>query len=206
MSDIYAFITGIERYEQDPKKWSMAGPARSAVDMAKWALSLEGDPAHLYLFVAVAHDKHEEKALAALTTDLDALKARGVNVVEKATRQVLYEFWRNTLLEFGAGRLFAYWCGHGGVNIKGDRVFFCEDYTLAKMANVIDWAGCSRACARRRPRASANRLRLRMFVGFYVANAASPDEGLQLKPREMDPDRLLCDAGRRVRRREGARR
>jgi hypothetical protein len=181
VNDIYAFITGIEKYEQT--NWSVGGPARAAVEMAKWVLTLEGNPAHIYLFVAIASEKHDDNVRSALLADLDDLKARGVKVEETATRSVLYEFWRNTLIKFGAGRLFAYWSGHGGVNGERDRIFYCEDYTTAKTANVFDWNTVLESLRSDETKGIGQQFALADVCGVYVSKSASPDKGLELKPR-----------------------
>jgi hypothetical protein len=145
MLNTYGFITGIERYDQD-SRWNVRGPARTATSMAQWLCDRETPPAQIYLFLSMATDGYEPLVRQKLDADLNGLEVLGVNVDRRTDYETLYSFWRERLPKLPVerripddSRLFGYWSGHGALDGRGRRIFFCSDYTTQKPALLFNW-------------------------------------------------------------------
>lgn len=131
---VYGFIVGIEKYED--KRLDVPGPARNAVEMAKWLLGL-APPRQLQLFVEPLPipDADGPKGLTVerqkrLHDDIAALQNEGVNVHRTGNRDPIEKFWQRQLAE-GVdfpSKLFIFWSGHGLTGGKLSRIFRYSDY------------------------------------------------------------------------------
>jgi hypothetical protein len=128
MTETYAFIVGIEKYDQP--KWDVPGPCQNAVGMAEWLLSIGTVPGKISVFLEPITD---------LSARVDALKAAGVKVTANGLWEPIDTFSR---VQLPAGskpgsRLFVYWSGHGFVQSDGTRVLICKDYTAQAKSNRV---------------------------------------------------------------------
>src|ERR1019366_406032 len=125
MNRTYAFIVGIEEYDQPD--WSLSGPCSNAVAMVEWLLSIDAIPQNLFVFLDPLDGE-----IARFTRD-------GVKVVSSASWTAIDTFWRETLPADRppASRLLVFWSGHGFTNTDGSRVFVCRDYTANSLRSRV---------------------------------------------------------------------
>ena len=143
MGNTYGFITGIDKYDQS-QTWDKAGPARMAIEMAKWLLEQETPASQIHLFLSIASEKYTRETLSQMDSDLSVLNTKGVSVTQKTNFLTIYEFSRS-LPSMSSNseicdesQLFAYWGGHGAKH-QGNRIFYCTDYTQTQSAFVFNW-------------------------------------------------------------------
>ncbi|WP_144428122.1 hypothetical protein [Azospirillum thiophilum] len=135
MADVCAFVVGLDHYEAPD--WTVAGPCRNALDIARWLLDEAGVPATgIHLFLAVDRQRMASGESADLRRDIDYLRARHVAVEENATQSVIRTFWRGPLKDGTGSKLFVYWSGHGILNEEG-RAFVYPGYTTDDPAQAL---------------------------------------------------------------------
>lgn len=127
MNSVFAFIVGIEKYDQP--RWDVVGPCASALAIAKWILSAGVPAQNVFLFLELAQDLDE------LILQLKAKQVR----IRSAKLDDIDTFWRGQLSNErpANSRLFIYWSGHGFAENDGSRIFICRDYTDAKLRNRV---------------------------------------------------------------------
>lgn len=134
MNDSFAFIVGIEKYDQP--KWDVDGPCANALAVAEWCAHGIMAPENIFVFL-------DRKAIgdkvAEYSGKIAALKAKGVNVGETAQANVIDTFWRTALADArpAESRLLVFWSGHGYTENDGTRIFVCRDYTAAALKNRV---------------------------------------------------------------------
>ena len=109
----FAVIIGIEQYEI--KDWAVKAPAANAIAVAKWALSAGIDPQQIFLFVS----KLDEELAAPTGVTVRGTTLRDIDTI---LRNELRKAEENSTLLF-------YWSGHGMTDERGQRLFFCSDYS-----------------------------------------------------------------------------
>jgi hypothetical protein len=120
--NIYGFIVGIDRYDQDPD-WDTAGPCAGAIAIAQWLLDIKTPPENIFVFL-----RTKDQTLDPRIRDLKKSK---VVVTEDATHEVLNRFWRKDLPagKPADSRLLVYWSGHGYASSDDTRVLIAPDFT-----------------------------------------------------------------------------
>ncbi|MFO1431258.1 MAG: caspase family protein [Candidatus Competibacteraceae bacterium] len=128
MNHIFAFIVGIEKYDQ--LGWNISGPCANAIAIANWLLSIQVPANHIFLFLDAVQD---------LENEISTLGADGVQVRRCARWDTIDTFWRNELAKgrLADSRLLVYWSGHGFTENDGWRVFICRDYSADRMNNRV---------------------------------------------------------------------
>ncbi len=130
MNNVYAFVVGIDWYDQP--KWTISGPCTNALAVTDWLLKvLLVPPENIFVFL----DAKE----GTLDVAIQELEKEKVSVSRSATEEVIDTFWRTQLRkERPAGsRLFMYWSGHGFADKDGSRIFICRDYTETQLKNRV---------------------------------------------------------------------
>jgi hypothetical protein len=131
----YAFIVGIEKYDQP--KWDTAGPCRNALNVADWLLEIvepgggRVPPENVFLFLDPMSREYDSR--------IEALKGQGVHITASGALYGIDTFWREKLWqERPAGsRLLVFWSGHGFTENSGTRIFPCRDYTIDNLRNRV---------------------------------------------------------------------
>jgi hypothetical protein len=108
----WAVIVGIEQY--DEHGLDVKAPGANAIAVARWALSVGVDPSRILLFVSKLDPILAQAGVKERRTDLREIDTILRTELPKATQ--------------GSTLLF-YWSGHGMADQKGQRLFFCSDYT-----------------------------------------------------------------------------
>lgn len=127
MADVCAFVVGLDHYAAPD--WTVAGPCRNALDVARWLLDEAGVPAsRIHLFLALDRRRMASGESVELRRDIDLLRARHVAIEEHATHAIIRAFWRGPLRNETGSKLFVYWSGHGTLNENG-RAFAYPEYT-----------------------------------------------------------------------------
>jgi len=122
---VRAVIVGIESY--DEPNFDVQAPAANALAMARWGLDHGITAQDIFLFVASA----DPAVLAAIA-------AMGINN-RGATLRDVENALRNELPNVASGsKLLFYWSGHGMTDAKGQRLFFCSDYTARLTDRVFN--------------------------------------------------------------------
>jgi hypothetical protein len=129
----YALIVGIDKYEYPD--WDVSGPCTNALAIANWLLSNGVPPVNLTLFLSPAQGFGQA---------IDELRQSGVKVQSPATCDALDSHCRSNMKKDNLGkdcpsnsRLLVYWSGHGCTTKRGDRIFFCSDYTSEQTQHVF---------------------------------------------------------------------
>jgi hypothetical protein len=127
MNQIFAFIVGIEKYDQPD--WDVPGPCANAIAIANWLLSIQVPPKNIFLFVEPAKD---------CQGSITCLKNQGV-LVRSTDWPTIDKFWRDELPKNrpANSKLLFYWSGHGFAENDGTRVFICRDYTADALYNRV---------------------------------------------------------------------
>jgi NTP-dependent ternary conflict system VMAP-like protein/caspase domain-containing protein len=128
MNDVYAFVVGIDRY--DEPKWTIPGPCVNALAVTEWLLAMLVPPENIFLFL----DPGE-----GLDGRIDQIAGKKVVVNRSASWGVIDTFWRTELRKKrnADSRLLVYWSGHGFARTDKSRIFICRDYTAAALRNRI---------------------------------------------------------------------
>jgi len=128
MKQIFAFIVGIEKYDQPG--WSVSGPCANAIAIANWLLSIQVPANNIFLFLDAVQD---------LENEISTLGAGGVQMRRCARWDTIDTFWRNELAKERPADscLLVYWSGHGFTESDGSRVFICRDYSADRMNNRV---------------------------------------------------------------------
>jgi hypothetical protein len=116
----HALLVGIEKY--DHPDWDVEGPCTNAIEVAKWLISIGSLPTRIHMFLDPAQDLDQE---------IENLKRAGVQVDITTDSTTIDTFWRTKLTKGceANSRLLIFWSGHGFTSGKGNRIFFCRDYT-----------------------------------------------------------------------------
>ena len=130
MNEVFAFLVGIERYDQPG--WNLRGPCANAIGIAEWLLSIGVPGGHVVLFLAPADD-HD------YGPTIEALEDQGVVVRQQADFGTIDTFCRTELASQRPvdSRLLCFWSGHGFMEDDGTHVFICSDYTAGKLTNRV---------------------------------------------------------------------
>ena len=117
MNNVYAFIVGIEKYNQPV--WDIAGPCANALAIAQWCLLVNIPPQNVFVFL----DPKE-----AMDASLAELRANHVMVEFSGKLEAIDTFLRTRLSKGrpANSRLLFYWSGHGFVESDGTRIFICR--------------------------------------------------------------------------------
>jgi hypothetical protein len=131
MTETFAFIVGIEKYDQPG--WDVPGPCANALAMAELLLGVTA-ASNIFLFLDPVSD---------IEIRVTELKDKGVQVVSSARSHLIEDFVRAELPKArkAGSRLLVHWSGHGFIQPNGDRIFICRDYTAAAKTNCIFNAG-----------------------------------------------------------------
>lgn len=128
MDNVYAFLVGIDKYEQPG--WNVTGPCSNAIAIASWLLDAGANPEQVHLFLQPQDDNHEEM--------IKDLQARNVQVRLSTKANDLDTFRRSELkANQPNAKLLFYWSGHGCTDEDGDRIFFCNDYKSDSLTNRV---------------------------------------------------------------------
>ena len=132
MNDIVAFIVGIESY--DEPDWSVAGPCRNALGIARYLLAIGARPENVLVF---ANLWEGGDAFAEMQPQMAELAAQGV-VIEPPTFLAIDNGFRDLPVGRQAdSRLFFYWSGHGYMDRERSRIFICQDYRTDTRVNRV---------------------------------------------------------------------
>ena len=169
MNDVYAWVVGIDHYDQND--WSLVGPCANALAVVEWLLTVNVPAANVRLFLDSEDPAIDDAA--------GKLAQRGVSVGRRADHATIDTFWRRDLRQSpkNFSRLFVYWSGHGFADNEGDRVFVCRDYLHPDLDNRV----FNSANVLRHLRGSAyQHLREQIFIADVCAThanvALSPDK------------------------------
>jgi hypothetical protein len=129
MNNVYAFVVGIDRYDQPD--WTIPGPCANALAVTEWLLKVHVPPKNIFVFL----ESKEE----ILDDAIQKLKNEDVVVSRSANWDVIDTFWRSRLQKErqADSRLFIYWSGHGFADNDGSRIFICPDYTNAHLKTRV---------------------------------------------------------------------
>jgi hypothetical protein len=129
MNNVYAFIVGIDHYDQP--SWTISGPCANALAVTEWLLNLKVPPTNIFLFVDTCNKEIDDQ--------IRKLEGSEVIVSRSARYEALDTLWRSHLqtLKQADSRLFVYWSGHGFVDKDGSRIFICRDYTHLQLKNRV---------------------------------------------------------------------
>lgn len=135
MKNVYAFIVGIEKYDQPA--WDVPGPCANALAIAEWCIDTNVPPENIFLFLDPLEVPCEETLKTRET--IAKIKVTGANVTETANLDTIDTFWRVRLSKdrTAKSRLLVYWSGHGFTDTDGTRVLICRDYTDPKLKNRV---------------------------------------------------------------------
>ena len=135
MTNLYALIVGIEKYDQPD--WNRSGPVAGAIEMAYWCQRIGMHPRNIRMFLSLNDQdadwaKEQRSALGRFTKS-------GVKIVEDTSRETIDTFWRSELpkLPDGDSRLLVYWCGHGVTRPDRDRILLHTDYNTNNLRSRV---------------------------------------------------------------------
>ena len=123
MSEVFAFVVGIDKYQQPG--WDVPGPCANAIAIIKWLHSIGVSMANIHAFLSPIEPFEGEivPQLKYQTADFGGIDT----------------FWRTTLKQAipPNARLLVYWSGHGFVQADGSRIFICSDFTADGLKNRV---------------------------------------------------------------------
>lgn len=141
MTNIYAFIVGIEKYNLPD--WNRSGPVPSALKIAEWCIRIQVPPANMQLFLSINGDDGEwlnkqNEAISSFRT-----KHPKASITADTTLNAIDTFWRQKLPKLGKpdSRLLVYWCGHGVTTLDRDRVLIHTDYDYESLTDRVTSVG-----------------------------------------------------------------
>ena len=123
MSEVFAFVVGIDKYQQPD--WDVPGPCANAIAIIKWLHSIGVPVANIHAFLSPIEPLEGEI--------VHQLKYQPADFVSIDT------FWRTTLKQGipQNARLLVYWSGHGFADTDGSRIFICSDFTADGLKNRV---------------------------------------------------------------------
>jgi hypothetical protein len=135
MTNIYALIIGIEKYNEGG--WNVSGPAAGATQVAEWCRSIGVPASHLHLFLSV--NDSDSRWAEDRKSEIDDLERDGVTISKNTSQSEIATFWRQNLRKLGApdSKLLVYWCGHGMASSDRDRILFHTDYNHDSLTDRV---------------------------------------------------------------------
>ena len=119
----YALVVGIEKYSNVSEEYWLDGPARNAVDFAKWLLDKEVSPDNIGLFISPLDDNYSF-----------IKKADLIDINNEATSTNINKYIEDKIYNQGnkGHLLYVFWGSHGETNTTGERleqILLYSDYS-----------------------------------------------------------------------------
>ena len=99
MNNVYAFIVGIEQYDQP--QWDIAGPCANALAITEWLLSINVPGDNISLFIStkkiVENPSPSNQTSKDQENSIEWYKEKGVKVTD-SRYDVIDTAWRNNLI------------------------------------------------------------------------------------------------------------
>lgn len=128
MNEVFAFIVGIEKYDQPD--WNVSGPCKNALAITQWLISIGVPARNIAVFL---------NPIQALDDSIRDKQGEPVDLSRCAEFGAIDTFWRKELVENrpSNSRLLVYWSGHGFTENDGSKIFICRDYTADHLPNRV---------------------------------------------------------------------